>query len=601
MGELTFSRDFDRHRGINEGVGPDMTFARTEWATYWRQGVHQVAPHNLLLYSDTHNGVSPWTTVSGAVTVNDVAGYNGRLADKFVTVAATSTHRLRQDVSAHYDDDRDFVYSGVFKPNGYNFILFDPEPLAGSESVEIDLRDGTVSNDNSTYGITWEDLGDGWSRITVSFNCGNGTPASNRFTMYSEEAIGSANFEADGVSGFYVMESQLNRGRYRLPYVDTEATIVEEPRTLGTIYDGANHIVRGLLMEGAATNLVETTDTNISDWGVIRMSKDVSLKETFGLIGTTLGDTVTTDNTHIFLDDIAMTNGVEYTFSFYVRPDSTSAASIPYIYFSTNAVTGTPRSYVDIQDSALGTVGAGHSIVITPAGPDGLILVECTFTVNEATGNKACQIQMALGDNDNAFVGDGTRQMHFYEPQLEASGRATSRIIGSKLNYVRVAETLSGAFVPTATTTIYVEGVTSHTAGVMFQIDDTTENERYRVEWDGADIIVTVTDGGVEQAAINAGAVAEHTFFRLAIRIEAADYSASLDGAAVVTDGAGTLPTLTTLRIGGDTAAGEEWGGYIGKMRIWDEGKADAELVLLSNQGVAATVVRTPVGMGIGV
>ncbi len=114
---------------------------------------------------------------------------------------------------------------------------------------------------------------------------------------------------------------------------------------------------------------------------------------------------------------------------------------------------------------------------------------------------------------------------------------------------------------------------------MVWQIDDGTENERYRIERNSSnEIHVIATDGGVDQADLNLGTVADLTDLKVAVRLAANDFAASLDGAAVVTDTSGTLPTVTTSRLGMDTS-GNEWGSPIGWAKMFDVGKPNGFLV----------------------
>jgi hypothetical protein len=125
-------------------------------------------------------------------------------------------------------------------------------------------------------------------------------------------------------------------------------------------------------------------------------------------------------------------------------------------------------------------------------------------------------------------------------------------------------------------------GISASTKQVAFQIDDGSENNRYRLERDTSKHLrFIVTSSGVEQCNLDLGVVNDETDFKVAIRATANDFSASLNGAANVTDAAGSLPTVTTLRPG-MSFTGEQWGGWLGRLDISSDGKGDAELAQLS-------------------
>ena len=351
------------------------------------------------------------------------------------------------------------------------------------------------------------------------------------------------------------------------------------PRLQASVFTGEAHVPRGLLVERGVDNLMVSGDFANAAWGVINLTKDATVTDR-GLLGATLKDATTGDDVHLILDELTVTNGITYTFSWVVKADSTG--SIPWTYFRTSAVIAQPRQYFDIVNGVPGVTPVYDSRGVRDFG-EGYFCLWVVFTVDAATAEKAFQVFQALGDNDNAFAGDETHFCNFYNAQLEvASAPSTWTAAG----VTRGADTCTGALVPGAATTIYVEGHTGPEPGVILQIDDGTEDERFRIERNASDeIIVTTTDGGVEQAAINAGTVADNTFFRLACRFEDGDFAASLDGATAVADAAGTIPTMDTIRVGHAFTAGNEWNGHVGKMTIQDVSLVDGDLEALAGSG----------------
>lgn len=91
---------------------------------------------------------------------------------------------------------------------------------------------------------------------------------------------------------------------------------------------------------------------------------------------------------------------------------------------------------------------------------------------------------------------------------------------------------------------------------VIGQYDDGTEDNRYRVVRNSSnEVRLFVTTGGVEQIAsgLLGGTVANDTPAKAVVRIDTDNFAITLNGAALVKDTAGSLPTLTTKRLGRDT------------------------------------------------
>ena len=103
------------------------------------------------------------------------------------------------------------------------------------------------------------------------------------------------------------------------------------------------------------------------------------------------------------------------------------------------------------------------------------------------------------------------------------------------------------------------------TGMVVAQLDDGTANELHSLSLtSGAVCAYTVTDGGVGQTApLTTGGTVANTFEGVAAAWLANDFAISSDGAAVAADASGSLPTVTTLRIGGGISAATPLSGWI--------------------------------------
>lgn len=171
--------------------------------------------------------------------------------------------------------------------------------------------------------------------------------------------------------------------------------------------------------------------------------------------------------------------------------------------------------------------------------------------------------------------------------QLESAAFPSSSIPTTTGSVARAAEvctrTLGSEFSATAGTVVVAGrasgGQDAALAQVTYGIDDGTNNERFNLTRvatsDGGNF--RAVDGGVLQCDLTA-TVSNSTVFKAASAWAANDFAHSFNGAAVQTDGAGTLPTVTTLQIGG-TAGASQMNGHILTFDYWPERKPDAELV----------------------
>lgn len=114
--------------------------------------------------------------------------------------------------------------------------------------------------------------------------------------------------------------------------------------------------------------------------------------------------------------------------------------------------------------------------------------------------------------------------------------------------------------------------------------DGTTSNTMFlHLVTSDASHRVQVTTGGVAQAVLNLGLGVAEQVATFAFAYSANDFAGSLNGAAVVTDAAGTIPTVTRMVIGNRSAADRPMDGWIEQVVYWPTRKSNAELVALSS------------------
>ncbi len=316
----------------------------------------------------------------------------------------------------------------------------------------------------------------------------------------------------------------------------------------------------GLLIEKEATNsLLRSAQLDLL-WAAIGTATVVT-DQADGLDGNTAADEVTfgTANWHRHRQDTAVntTAGVEYTFSVW----GLVASGTEDFRLSIQDQTPGGSNEQDSGDFGLTTTPARYQFVATY---DAVNTARWAALKNDASGTAAARL--------------------FWGAQLEVGDFATSHIMTTNLPLTRAADVTSA----TVTTylgsenTLYVSARTGKAQdAVLLQIDDGTENERYRIARVSGDIHVITTDGGGDVADLDLGAVADNTAFKVAARFATDDFAASLDGAAVVTDTGGVLPTITTLRVGMGTS-GDEWNSTIAAVKLWADAKDDTFLMAQS-------------------
>lgn len=151
-------------------------------------------------------------------------------------------------------------------------------------------------------------------------------------------------------------------------------------------------------------------------------------------------------------------------------------------------------------------------------------------------------------------------EVDFWNEQIETASISTSDVPTTSAQVTRASETcartLGTEFSATAGTVVarFVSPYATDAAlnAFLFNFDDGTSNERIGVLRlaNQSNYRLNVTDGGVNQAAIDKNFATASARATLAVAWAANDFASALNGSSVSTDSAGTLPTVTTLLLG---------------------------------------------------
>lgn len=173
--------------------------------------------------------------------------------------------------------------------------------------------------------------------------------------------------------------------------------------------------------------------------------------------------------------------------------------------------------------------------------------------------------------------------VYFILNQIEIGAFVTSPIAIAGSTVTRAASDIRrtlGSELNASGFSMYWRGVVPSNSGVALgQVDDGTNNNRVVVyRHTDNKLYVGIVVGGVEQGPLDLGSVSAGASVRVALRAAENDFAASLNGAAVVTDVSGSLPSgLTTLRPGRD-ASGAHWNAPVARGGLWSSLLGDAQL-----------------------
>lgn len=224
-------------------------------------------------------------------------------------------------------------------------------------------------------------------------------------------------------------------------------------------------------------------------------------------------------------------------------------------------VTTGGAAYVN-GDTITLTGGTGTNIVLTVTNAIAGIIQAGGVSITNA-GSYTAAPASPVAQGSTSGIGTGATFTITWTDNA-AKGFATSPIRTTSAAVTRAADadrnTLAvpaSAVVLSATT---APGVGSANQ-VLWQYDDGTENNRIRVVREtSTNLRAIVTSGGVEQANLDLSTVANSTGFKMGLRWGANDFAATLNGAAVVTDALGAVPSgLTTQRVGSNSTSTSQW------------------------------------------
>jgi hypothetical protein len=364
------------------------------------------------------------------------------------------------------------------------------------------------------------------------------------------------------------------------PYVPTPGAAPSSTAYYGPRfdYDPVTLLPRGLLVEEARTNLL-TYSAQIDDasWAKVRAS--ATANSTTAPDGTVSADTLVEDTTASAthqINKVFTGTAVAHTYSVYVKAAGRTQIRLN-LYDGAAFVN---QTYFDLTS---GTVLSGTGGTIAAVG-NGWYRCAITATL-AASANCQAQLRLASGGSDT-YTGDGTSGVFLWGAQLEAGAFATSYIptIASTVTRSADVATITGSLF----SQWYNQPEGSLIAEASSYVVDTNTRSTLSVYSSGAtsnNILLInavqrqfqINDAG-NQADLDGGTPASGVTFKAAGAYKVNDFALSLSGGAVVTDTAGTVPSVNTLAIGVSSLATTPINGHIRSIRYVPVRAADFQL-----------------------
>lgn len=358
-------------------------------------------------------------------------------------------------------------------------------------------------------------------------------------------------------------------------------------------YNPATLAARGLLIEEARTNQIKYSE-QIDNAIWLKNQSSISAGAAVAPDGTASADTIipnTASNTHrVYQSGLSvLATGDARTFSMMI-----AASGYDRMLFETTASSGFgAKARLDtgvIYDAAgiFGNPAPTRTALTALNGGWSRVEVAGAFNVANNGLQPALYCYVVDAAGNTTYAGDGTSGVKFWGVQYETGAFATSYIPTVAASATREADIAAmtgsnfSAWWGTTAGTIAVQA-TSPASGtrIVWQADDGTANNRITIYTAGTTVMAEVVSGGVAQASLNLGTITAGTAFKVAMRYGNNDFSASLNGAACVTDTSGTVPTVDRCRLGSDTT-GNYLCGTIPALLAYRYGLPDGSLRSLS-------------------
>jgi hypothetical protein len=504
------------------------------------------SPHNLCLQSQVLT--TTWSVGDAIISTNSTVAPDGTTTGD--TFAGVSTDAMTQTISGGTLASVVYTLSVYYKYNSSQWMHVGFRSTAGADRVRgwFDVQNGALGStatagSGAVVGSTITSLGSGWYRCTLTGSISATDGQIQNFTVGSD---GSTTI-TDGTA-VEVWGAQLNRGYSATAYMVTTTTAkIGLPISYG----------EGLLVEPAATNLyLRSQEADNASW--VKTNSSIAANSTAAPDGSTTADTLTstsTSNARYGMNVTGLTNDGTHTHSVYAKAGTASWLALVSQYAGDGSSTAT---WFNLGSGTVGTVQSQiTSASITSVG-GGWYRCSHTYTNGTATATTH-EIYVVDGDN-SGNVTNGVN-IYIWGAQLEAGTVATSYIPTVAATATRARDDINvvtSAFPFSATNgTLIMRGASPAASiavlSLVFDDGTTAEQIHPRGSLAASAYRFTVSDGNVGQCSIDIGTLTAGAH-EWACSWAANDFSFCLDGTLGTDDSSGTLPTLTTFRIGTDSA-----------------------------------------------
>jgi hypothetical protein len=350
---------------------------------------------------------------------------------------------------------------------------------------------------------------------------------------------------------------------------------------------------KGLLVEDARLNLLlRSGDISV---GGVWTATDASFGDKITAPDGTVSMVKLVENTLVAQHYVAQAvvkaaSALPYAYSVFLKAGERKHARIRIDGSSSNGYT----LDVNLESGTIGAatiLGAGWtsaSANIESYG-DGIYRVSLMATSDTAAAVRVL-VQTATGVGLINYQGDGTSGVYIWGGQLEQAVIVSSYIPTTTVAISRGPDQMyldGSTWLNNSQGTLFVaftRPTIANTAnGRAVALTDATANEKHELLHNAGlvSVVASTSDGAVAQVNVNAStAFAANTVMKAIYAYALNDFAATGQGAAVVTDNAGTLPTCTRMELGiTNNMLAAPLNGHIRHIRYWPYRLTNEQLI----------------------
>lgn len=360
-------------------------------------------------------------------------------------------------------------------------------------------------------------------------------------------------------------------------------------------FDPMTRLRRGLLIEGAATNLYSRSE-EINDSAWTKSAVTVAANAAVAPDGALTADKVVetaANSQHYILRSITST-AVDHSVSFFVKAAERWRGRIQL----DDGTTAWATADFDLV-AKTGTVvaGAGASIAVQECG-SGWFRVSLTGTATNTTVRMVLRVSDSTGAT--SYAGDGVSGYFVWGLQLETASMSSyiptaASTVGRGRDSCNIG---TGSWSTPTEFTVLAEFVTplipSAATNTVAALIDATENDISRIYLSGSSIRAAITAGGASQALLTGNTYVASSVGRFALAAKVDDFAASYNGAAVITDTAGTMPAAPAGLMLGHFTTSSRIEGHIRRVLVFPARISNTKLQALSAIVWPNTIISPP-------